>query len=329
MNASNIIEQRPADASAVGATGTPSENASGPHGHSSRGRRLFAPISLQALAMLGIGALLYPTAANWFATLHHNSEISGYTQAVEQLPDADRQALLAAAEAYNATLPAGVLRDPYTAGSQEAATANAEAYAAYEEVLRVAGTDVIGSLTYAKLNIGLPIYHGTGEDSLQRGVGHLYGSSLPVGGASTHSVLTSHSGLINASLFTPLTKAAVGDTFQVTVLGETRTYQVDSIETVLPEDTSSLQVVAGEDRVTLVTCTPIGINSHRLLVHSKRIANPESTGDQTVAGDGRTAGFPWWAVVFFGSSGVMAWVLFRPTKSPSPSSSTTDQELDA
>lgn len=337
MTESNIIDERRVDASPAVA-GTTSLSASAPHAQRVRGRRLLAPISLQVLAMLGIAALLYPTAADWFATLSHDSEISGYTEAADRLTDATRTAKLDAARAYNATLPPGVLRDPYTAGSQEAATADPDAYAAYQRVLQIDGTDAIGTLSYSAIGVALPIYAGTDDATLRRGVGHLFGSSLPTGGTSTHSVLTSHSGLINASLFTPLTRAQVGDTFQISVLGETHNYQVSGIETVRPEDTDSLQVVAGQDLVTLVTCTPIGINSHRLLVHATRIADDVAGTAQTIAGDGRTAGFPWWAVIFVAASGAMAWLLFRPVRAriapagaATRSTADTDsaQELDA
>ena len=130
-------------------------------------------------------------------------------------------------------------------------------------------------------------------------------------------MLTSHSGLLNATLFTPLPKAKVGDTFNLTVLGEQHYYQVDGIETVEPFITDSLRVVAGEDRVTLITCTPIGVNSHRLLVHAHRVDGPASeSGTRTIAGDGKTAGFPWWAVWFVGGSAAVGYLLFKPPRAP-------------
>jgi len=275
-------------------------------------RRLTVSIVLQVFAMIGIGALLYPSAADWFSTLNHDSEISGYIEAVDQLPGPERQAALAIARDYNAHMPRGVLRDPYTdtADTQQ----EDAAYLAYQQVLRVSDNGAIGNLTYPRLGIALPIYHGTSDATLKRGVGHLYGSSLPVGGPGTHSVLTSHSGALNASLFTPLPEAEIGDTFQVTVLGETRYYEVDRIQTVLPEQTESLRIVNGEDSVTLITCTPIGINSHRLLVSGVRVPGPDETGREAIAGDGRTAGFPWWALGFAGGSGAVAFLLFAPSR---------------
>ena len=278
-------------------------------------RSLRVPIVLQLLAMVGIGALVYPAAADWVATLSHNSERSGYVRTVEAMSESERAAGLAAAREYNTNLPAGALVDPYSAaGDPVAQAADAAAYAAYEDVLRASDSGVIGEVLYPRLGIGLPLYHGTGEDSLARGVGHLYGSSLPVGGASTHSVLTSHSGLVHAALFTKLPQAEIGDVFEVRVLGERHFYEVDGLETVEPFVTDSLDVVAGEDRVTLFTCTPIGVNSHRYLVHGVRVPAPADAGDHELQGDGRTAGFPWWAVIFLGGSGAVAYLLFAPSK---------------
>jgi sortase A len=287
----------------------------GPAGSRLRGRALLVPITLQIVAMVGIGALVYTSAADWFATFGHNSEISGYVEAVDQQSSSTLISTLSAAENYNTHVPAGMLRDPYSTSGRNVAAEDAAAYAAYENVMAINGTDAIGTLTYSALGIALPIYAGTSDKVLSNGVGHIYGSSLPVGGSSTHAVLTSHSGLLTAALFTPLHDAAVGQTFEITTLGETLYYTVESIETVLPDDTSSLQIVAGEDRVTLVTCTPIGVNSHRLLVHGIRTSAPaDNTGTQVIAGDGISAGFPWWALIFIGVSGVTAWLLFTPPR---------------
>lgn len=298
-------------------------------------RKLLPPILLQLGAMIGIAALVYANAADWFATLNHNAVISGYVQAVDQLPDAVKLHELEVARAYNSQVPAGLLRDPYSATADtEAETA---AYAAYEQILRVSDHGVLGEIQYPRLGIGLPVYHGTSDAVISRGAGHLYGSSLPVGGPSTHAVLTAHSGLVSAALFTPLLGARVDDTFQIRVLGETRYYRVDSIETVLPDQTESLRIVPGADYVTLITCAPIGINSHRMLVRGVRIPAPESEGTRAIDGDGRVAGFPWWAVIFLGGSAVSASLLFisprrrvaasRAQKTTSGSSSYPREEL--
>ncbi|WP_255808871.1 class C sortase [Leucobacter aridicollis] len=295
----------------------------------SKRRKLGVPVVLQVVAMIGIGALVYPAAADWFATLSHNSERSGYVRTVEGLSEAQLAEGLSAARDYNANLPAGALIDPYSAtGDPVAAAADQASYSAYEDVLRASDNGVIGEVVYPRLGIGLPLFHGTGDDAISRGVGHLYGSSLPVGGESTHSVLTSHSGLVHASLFTKLPQAKVGDLFEVRVLGETRYYEVDGLETVEPFVTDSLNVVDGEDRVTLFTCTPIGVNSHRFLVHGVRVPAPPGAGDTDLAGDGLSAGFPWWAAAFVGGSGVVAYLLFAPRRTKKRAGATINIDTD-
>lgn len=297
------------------------------HEHRAR-RRLGTPIVLQIAAMVGIGALLYSSAADWFASINHNSEISGYVRLVEQLPDETRLEKLQLARDYNTHMPAGTLRDPYAAGADNSDLAEDAAYQSYLEVLRVSDDGVIGEVSYPRLGISLPIYHGTGEAAISKGVGHFYGSSLPVGGSSSHSVLTSHSGLVNASLFTPLPKARIGDTFQVTVLGETHHYEVDGIETVEPFVTDSLGITPNEDRVTLITCTPIGVNSHRLLVHATRVSAPDADSGGAIAGDGKVTGFPWWAVGFLGGSGLIAYLLFAPPRRSASRHSSPTRDID-
>ncbi|HMS36455.1 MAG TPA: class C sortase [Arachnia sp.] len=275
--------------------------------------RRLAPVLLQLAAMVGVGALLYPYAADWFSTLGHDAQISGYVRKVEAMPDEERRGLLAVARDYNDRLPPGMLRDPYRADSADDSLRSDAAYEEYLRVLPASDDGAIGLLTYPRLGISLPILPGNDDATLARGVGHLYGSSLPVGGPSTHSLLTSHSGLIHASLFTALPRAEVGDAFEVSVLGETLHYRVDGVETVLPEATETLRIVDGEDRVTLFTCTPIGVNSHRLLVHAVRVPGPAPSPSQAIPGDGRAAGFPWWALAFLAGSGAFAFVIFaRP-----------------
>ena len=277
-------------------------------------RRLALNIALQTFAMVGIGLLVYPDAANWFAVLNHNSEISGYVDRVEQTPSEERQAILEAAYRYNEQLQPGPLTDPYISQSEDEAL-RSDVYLAYEEMLRVSGTDAIGTLNYPAIDTALPIFHGTADETISKGVGHMYGTSLPVGGPSTRAVMTAHSGLPQAKLFTNLHRAKLGDTFWISVLGEDHHYRVEKIETVLPGETESLEIVEGEDWVTLFTCTPIGVNSHRLMVHAVRIADPVADEDRrALSGDGVTAGFPWWAVWFVGGSGLVAWVLFAPPR---------------
>ncbi|MBK0420128.1 class C sortase [Leucobacter sp. CSA1] len=262
--------------------------------------------------MAGLAILLYPAAANWFSARNHNNEIAGYTQGVADLPEAERQRELRLAEDYNARMPQGPLRDPYSS-APATETEESAAYASYERLLGVSDSGVIGSLSYPEVGITLPVYHGTSDEVISKGAGHLYGSSLPVGGPSTHSVLTAHSGLASAKLFTDLHRSETGQLFSVEVLGEKHYYRVDSIVTVRPEDTRSLRIVAGEDYVTLITCTPIGVNSHRLLVRGVRVPPPES-GREQLRGDEVSAGFPWWALALVGGSAASGVVLFRPRR---------------
>lgn len=279
--------------------------------NNARRRRLRNNIILQVLAMIGLGAMLWPSAANWVSTLFHDGEISGYTSSVRKMLEAERLEALDIAYEYNRHLPAGVLRDPYTSPGDPQDTA---AYQAYEQILKVQGTEAIGSLTYPALGIGLPIFHGTSEKVLKEGAGHLFGSSLPVGGPGTHSALTSHSGQMHAKLFDNLLKAKIGQTFHITVLGETTYYEVDQILTVRPEETQHLQIIPGEDYVTLITCTPIGINSHRELVRGVRVPPPDSSGANVIPGDGQGAGFPWWLLAFASGSVAVGYLLFTPPK---------------
>lgn len=278
-----------------------------------KGQSKLVSVLLQVLAMLGIGLLVYSDAADWFSRFGHNDAISGYVEQAEQVPAVERQEMLDAAYAYNDQLQPGPLADPYISQSEDEASGS-EVYLAYEELLRISGTDTIGTLSYPELDIALPIRHGTGEHAISRGVGHMYGTSMPVGGPSTRSVLTAHSGLANAKLFTPLLDAEVGDTFWISVLGEDHHYQVAATETVLPEDVASLEVIDGEDWVTLFTCAPIGVNSHRFMVHAERIDAPEGVEDQSITADGLNAGFPWWALWFILGSAIVAWLLFSPPR---------------
>lgn len=277
----------------------------------SRRRRVGRDVLLQVFAMIGIGLLLYPQAADWFSARAHESVIAGYVSQVQSAPSAERQRVLDAAYAYNEQLSPGPLTDPYVSELEDSIIGS-ELYAAYEEMLRVSGTEAIGTLSYPGVGINLPIYHGTSGTVISSGVGHLYGTSLPVGVPGTRSVLTAHSGLVRAKLFSPLHEAGVGDVFWISVLGEEHHYRVEAIEIVDAEETESLAIVEGEDWVTLCTCTPIGVNSHRLLVHAQRTdAAAESIED---LGVGVGAGFPWWAMWFVAGSLAAGFILFRPRR---------------
>lgn len=287
--------------------------------HRPRGsRRLVRRWSLQRLlivliATIGVGVLLYPTAAAWFSDRIHDTAISGYADQVKSLAPTSQEDLLAQARAYNAELPAGPLRDPYSLsenGEKETIGSGSEAY---KKLLAVDPDGMIGTISIPSIKTNLPIFHGTDEETLSKGVGHLFGSSLPVGGTSTHAVLTAHSGYVNATLFDSLKQVVTGDVFTVTVLDQTIYYKVDQIKTVLPDDTDDLRQVKGKDYITLVTCTPTGVNTHRLLVRGERIPAPTTNKStaQTFASTTTNPGFPWWALILIGTP-VSATLLTRP-----------------
>lgn len=259
------------------------------------------------MIVLGLAVTLYPSTADWFSRLTHNNEISEYRQEARQLDPHARSEALALADAYNAGMPQGPLRDAFAYESPDSEVQ--AGYAAYERLLRISESGVIGRVKFASAGIDLPIYHGTDDDVISRGAGHLYGSSLPVGGPTTHSVLTAHSGLASASLFTPLHDVEVGDEFWIDVLGEQHWYRVDQIVTVEPGDLREMQIVEGRDFVTLFTCTPVGVNSHRLLVRGERIDAPalEAGAMQSDV----QAGFPWWLLAFVGGTVVASALVFR------------------
>lgn len=212
------------------------------------------------LFLTGLGFLLYPTVSDRWNRMHQTRAITAYAEASAALDDADYEKILADARAYNETLAA-------QGGSIELPE---EKRAVYEAQLDIGGQGIMGYVDIPKIDCYLPVYHGTSEGVLQTAVGHLEGSSLPVGGESTHCVLSGHRGLPSARLFTDLDQMVVGDLFMVFVLDEILTYEVDQILVVLPEETEALAITPGKDYCTLVTCTPYGVNSHRMLVRGRR-----------------------------------------------------------
>ena len=226
---------------------------------------------LLILALLaGLSLLLYPTAADWWNSMHQSRAIASYVESVVELDETQYESVWQAAVEYNAGIPDEDTR--FLPDEEEKAL--------YETLLNVGGDGIMGYVEIPKIDVELPIYHGTNEEILQTAVGHIEGSSLPVGGEGTHSVISGHRGLPSARLFTDLDQLEPGDTFMLHVLNETLTYEVDEINTVLPDDISHLGLEDGEDLCTLVTCTPYGVNSHRLLVRGHRVENaPEPIVD--------------------------------------------------
>lgn len=219
-------------------------------------------VILLLILVLGLGIMLYPTVSDWWNSLHASRTIASYAEAVAEMTEEEKQAYFDAAHAYNEALESGV---HFTLSREEMEE--------YKSTLDLTGTGIMGYITISAININLPIYHTVEEAVLQTAVGHIPGSSLPVGGDTTHAVISGHRGLPRARLFTDLDKLAEGDTFSITVLDQTFTYKIDQIRIVEPEDTDELAIASGKDYCTLVTCTPYGINSHRMLLRGVRTDN--------------------------------------------------------
>ena len=219
--------------------------------------------------LAGLLVLLYPTISNFLVEQNASRAVASYDATAVDMGQEQREQMLADARAYNDVLAASSgVGTPASEGGEPAQVGET---LAYEDLLNLNGNGMMGYIIIPKMNVELPIYHGVSERVLQSGVGHMESSSLPVGGESTHAALSGHRGLPSAKLFTDLDQMEEGDQFYIKILGETLAYEVHSIETVLPTETESLAIQPGEDLVTLITCTPYGINSHRLLVHAHRI----------------------------------------------------------
>ena len=212
-----------------------------------------------ACGVVALGLLLYPLVGELLSEKYNSVVETTYSATIEDTDDAELTAQRQAAEQYNAMLSGAAI----TEGGASAPPL------AYADQLTVGG--VMAYIDIPKIGVYLPVQHGTGANTLERAVGHVMGTSLPVGGSSTHAVLSAHSGMASSKLFSDIDQLTEGDVFYIHVLGEVLAYQVDSINTVLPTDTSLLQIEDGKDLVTLVTCTPFGVNTHRLLVRGHRI----------------------------------------------------------
>ena len=232
-------------------------------------------IILILILLAGLSLLLYPTVSDYWNSFHQSRAIASYAEQVAEIDSDTYEQLWADAQAYNRSLIGKVGRYDMTD----------EERAKYESLLDVSGNGIIGYIEIPTIKCSLPIYHGTDEAILQIAVGHIEGTSLPVGGSGTHCVLSGHRGLPSARLFTDLDKMVVGDIFMMRVLDETLTYEVDQIRIVLPNEMDDLEIEEGKDYCTLVTCTPYGINSHRLLVRGHRIENQVEAQDIRVTSD--------------------------------------------
>lgn len=229
---------------------------------------------MAAAFFVGISLLLYPAISDHINAMHQSKVIQSYDAAASQLSDADYEEIFDSARAYNETL-----------AETEGAFYFPDRVPGYLETLDITGTGIMGYVTIDKIGVELPVYHTVEADVLQGAVGHLPGTSLPIGGEGTHAVLSGHRGLPSAKLFTDLNKLEPGDTFSLTVLNQVLTYRVDQVKIVEPTDTADLQLIPGADYCTLFTCTPYGINSHRLLVRGVRAHTPEDTVPHYIANE--------------------------------------------
>ena len=218
---------------------------------------------LGCVLLFGVGLLLYPTVSDWWNNMHQSQAIATYQKAVQDNSAEKNKKMWDAAVSYNAALPHDDSRFEMTAAQRKV----------YERTLDVTGTGIMGYVEIPKISVRLPIYHGTDSAILQIAIGHIPGSSLPVGGLGTHCVISGHRGLPSARLFTDIDQLREGALFMINVLGKTLTYQVDQIRVVLPNQLDDLAIDDGLDLCTLVTCTPYGVNTHRLLVRGHRVPN--------------------------------------------------------
>lgn len=223
--------------------------------------------------LIGVGLIAYPTFADWWNSFHQSRAVASYAESVANMNAEEYEKIIRKAEQYNKKLAeSGILW-----------TLDEDQEKEYEEQLNIGTSGIMGYIDIPKIDVMLPIYHGIDEAVLQVAIGHIPGTSLPVGGKGSHCVISGHRGLPSARLFTDIDKLVEGDTFTITVLNQTLTYEVDQIRTVLPNDLSDLQIEKGKDYMTLVTCTPYGINTHRLLVRGHRTQN--ANGDAAVIAD--------------------------------------------
>ena len=235
----------------------------------------FSTIALIVVFFVGFSVLLYPTVSDYWNSLHQSQAIATYADSVENMDEQDYEKLWDAAVSYNQKL----FQSGHGLGLKD------EEKEEYNELLDVSGTGIMSYIEIPKIKCSLPVYHGTDEGVLQIAVGHIEGSSLPVGGLNTHCVLSGHRGLPSAKLFSNLDKLEEGDIFMIRTLDQTLTYEVDQIRIVLPDEVEDLKVEEGKDLCTLVTCTPYGINTHRLLVRGHRVANQEEAEAVRVTAD--------------------------------------------
>ncbi len=238
-------------------------------------KKSLSNVILILIFLAGLSLLLYPTISDYWNSMHQSRAIAEYAEQVANLDDDLYEEMLEAAKKYNKEL----------FENQDSFTMSDEEREEYESLLNVSGNGILGYIEIPSIECSLPIYHGVDESVLQIAIGHIDWTSLPVGGVNTHSVLSGHRGLPSAKLFSELDKLKERDTFMIRVLDETLTYQVDQILIVEPNEVDAIKIEEGKDYCTLVTCTPYGINSHRLLVRGHRIENLDNAATIRVTAD--------------------------------------------
>ncbi|MBM9461554.1 class C sortase [Nocardioides sp. zg-536] len=253
------------------------------------------------LIVLGSGLLLYPSAASWFSAVNQAEVVESYKAELDRASPKEVAAHLRRAKRYNAALTSGALleagtRKPSADGTPGDTSPDASPDAAldYDSILDLNGSGVMGHVVIPDIDVDLPLYHGTSDEVLRKGAGHLEGSHLPVGGRGTLSVIAAHRGLPTATMFDDLDHLELGDRFIIDVFGTALVYEITSTEVVDPDETEALRPVPGKDLVTLVTCTPLGVNSHRILVTGERVDEVPPEAVEEAGSDG--PGFPWWAL---------------------------------
>lgn len=284
--------------------------------HSARWHMDWVALLIAIAALIGLSVFLYPRAAMWVSALNESQLVRDHEAVTDQSAAEQNAMMLSDAHEYNARIATGAV---FEAGAN-APTATEPgddgtdaASLAYEDMLRVEGSDVMARLVVPAASVDLPVFHGTSDATLRKGVGHLRGTALPVGGEGTRSVLTAHRGLAEAKLFNNLNQVQPGDEFYIQAAGEWLTYEVIDTQVVSPDQTEQIVPVMGRDLVTLVTCTPIGLNTHRILVTGERVEDAPVPLLEVVQG----AGFPWWIVVFAGGVAVLGtyvWASGRPKR---------------
>ena len=315
-SSSSQLKQRPDMRSGRGASDAPRSTK-----QSRRGSSLRSVVVALLIMAIGLGVLLYPVVATQVSNYRQQRVAEQYADAVTVLDDGTRDKLLADAEAYNLGVVGAPSHDPWRQ-SENYGDPSFKGYLNELNPDRIGAADApvsrglsvpMSQVVIPKINVSLPIYHGTGKEALDNGVGHLYGSSLPVGGPSTHSVLTGHTGITRATLFDNLPELKRGDAFYLNTMGRKLKYEVDQIRVVVPEDTKDLALVPDQDLVTLITCTPYGINDHRLLVRGHRVPmDPAEEGDVF---KNQGLRWQWWMYAILAASVLalllVGWVIFR------------------